>query len=345
MILPTASDKDATPAGAQASASMGRSLLRRALLGVVLLTVMITSGAMLMHAGVDLDRSSPGGPDQAERRTAMAEVRTWGIQLRNLDPGAAAASPFDLLVIDPDNLSGWRSNSQSAGVDLIRRRPDGGRRQLLAYVSIGEAETRRAYWSPDWVSSRTPPAWLLAAAAPDSGASHRVRYWDAGWQAKVFGSAQAMVDQIIAAGFDGVYLDRAEVHAQFRNERPGAETEMVDFIVRLAAYAREQNPAFLVIMQSAEELLAHARLRDAIDAVAKDDLMLGVAGHARPNSEADISSSLHYLQKFHKTGRPVLVLEYVGEGALAVATAQRIQSLGFLPYLAPRDLGRLVVAR
>jgi cysteinyl-tRNA synthetase, unknown class len=344
MIPPTSAENAVSAVNVQPSIGTGRSLLRRALLGIALLAVMVTSGAMLMHAGVDVDRTLPGGPDQAERRTTLAEVRTWGIQLRNLDPQAAAASPFDLLVIDPDDLKGWRKNTQTTGVDIVRRRPDGSRRQVLAYVSIGKVESGRAHWNPEWSQSGSGPAWLLKASTQE-GAPHPVRYWNAEWQSKVFGSAQATVDQIIAAGFDGVLLDHADTHALFRNERSNAETDMVDFIVRLAAYAREQNPTFLVLMQNAEELVAHARLPDAIDAVVKNDLLFGVAGHARPNSEADISASLHYLQKFRRTGQPVFVLEYIAEGPQAAAAIARIEQLSFLPYLAPRDLGRLVATR
>lgn len=355
--------------------------MRRTLLGVALLAVMVTSGAWLMHAGVEIERPAAGGSEVTESRSALGHVKRWGYQLKNLDPRAAGASAFDLLVVDPDNLKGWRSKTQEAAVDIMRQKPDGSRRLVLAYLSIGEAESYRDYWSKSWVEpvlvggnsvaaarpaassggrfaappiggatavarqpSRTAPAWL-AEENPRWRGNYLVRYWDAGWQALMFGGPQAALDQIVAAGFDGVYLDRADVHAAFRPERPTAETEMVDLILRLAAYAREQNPEFLVVMQNAEELIAHGRVRQTIDAVAKEDLLYGVAGPAAVNDPADVTASLHYLSKLRREGRPVFVVEYVDSPKLVAEARDRLSSLDFVPYFAPRDLDRLQVAQ
>ncbi|MBA4173560.1 MAG: hypothetical protein C0511_13165 [Hyphomicrobium sp.] len=84
--------------------------------------------------------------------TRLSAVRSWGYQLQNLDKtfDALAASDTDLLVVD-------FSMSQAAGrpmkpldpaeVERLKTRPDGGRRIVLAYFSIGEAEEYRFYWN------------------------------------------------------------------------------------------------------------------------------------------------------------------------------------------------------
>jgi len=114
---------------------------------------------------------------------------------------ALAEAPYDVLVVD-----GWFD----AGVPLsagdlaaLGRKPGGGERLVLAYLSIGEAEDYRADWSPSW--ALRPPAWL-GDENPDWPGNYAVRYWDPEWQAIVF----ARLDGLIAAGFDGVYLDKVD---------------------------------------------------------------------------------------------------------------------------------------
>src|SRR6185503_10943446 len=90
----------------------------------------------------------------AERR-ALADVRTFGYQLQNYDEAALQASPYDLLVIDTESEGGpWTAEQIAA----LRQGPCGPR-IVLAYVSIGEAEDYRFYWT-------TLPPDLLAAENP-----------------------------------------------------------------------------------------------------------------------------------------------------------------------------------
>ncbi len=55
-------------------------------------------------------------------------------------------SPYDLVVID----YGFDRRNATAFprevVDLMRTKPDGSKRLILAYFSIGEAENYRYYW-------------------------------------------------------------------------------------------------------------------------------------------------------------------------------------------------------
>ena len=55
------------------------------------------------------------------------------------------------------------------------------------------------------------------------------------------------------------------------------------FTTNLAQAARANDPYFLVIMQNAEELVAHKAVVDAIDGIAKEDLFYGVDHKATEN--------------------------------------------------------------
>jgi len=94
--------------------------------------------------------------------------------------------------------------------DIFRRHaihvPEG-----RAVFSIGEAEDYRTYWQPGWTSS--PPDWLTAEN-PDWSGNYLVRYWDPSWQGIVFAELAA----IVAAGFDGVYLDKIDAYESFETD-------------------------------------------------------------------------------------------------------------------------------
>src|SRR6266581_4275690 len=63
----------------------------------------------------------------------LSEVRSWAFQLQNVDPLEIKLSPYDLVVID----YGFDRRNATAFprevVDLMRTRPDGGKRLLFTY--------------------------------------------------------------------------------------------------------------------------------------------------------------------------------------------------------------------
>ena len=84
----------------------------------------------------------------------LSEVRSWAFQLQNVDPLEIKLSPYDLVVID----YGFDRRNATAFprevVDLMRTRPDGSKRLIFAYFSIGEAENYRYYWQESWLKTR-----------------------------------------------------------------------------------------------------------------------------------------------------------------------------------------------
>ena len=88
----------------------------------------------------------------------LGNIASWAYQLSNIDPRAVAPSGFDLVVVDYSRDGDDSAAFSPAEVEVMQRKPDGGRRIVLAYLSIGEAEEYRYYWQPGW--HQRPPAWL-----------------------------------------------------------------------------------------------------------------------------------------------------------------------------------------
>lgn len=105
----------------------------------------------------------------------------------------------------------------SKDVSLIRQKARRGKRLVIAYMSIGEAEDYRYYWRRGW--AKTNPPWL-EKENPDWPGNHKVRYWDPAWQKIIFGNEDSYLKKIIDAGFDGVYLDIIDAFEYFEGQHP-----------------------------------------------------------------------------------------------------------------------------
>lgn len=119
----------------------------------------------------------------------------------------------DLVVIDLflyDDVS-----FTSAEIDRLKTKANGGKRLVLAYMSVGEAENYRYYWQPEW--SETPPNWM-EAENPDWPGNFKVEYWNQQWQDLIMGTSDSYLDRILDAGFDGTYLDLIDVYYYFETK-------------------------------------------------------------------------------------------------------------------------------
>ena len=223
----------------------------------------------------------------------------------------------------------------------LKRKPDGSRRTVLAYLSIGEGEDYRFYWRPDWEAS--PPAWLKGEN-PDWAGNFAVRYWDKDWQALIFGKDDAYLDRIMAAGFDGVYLDRVDAFdvRDATLAKPARMQAMVDFVVGLADYARARHPDFVIVAQNGEELLANADYVRAIDGLAKEDLFYGMVRDGKRNSSAEIAASVELLARLQAAAKPLLVAEYLVDGRQRAKARVDAAALGATLFIGDRGLDHVV---
>jgi cysteinyl-tRNA synthetase, unknown class len=304
----------------------------------------------VIGTAVDTDAAAqtrPGGAAErtevrarAARRATLAAATSWGYQLRIRDLTPLVTATPDLLVID-HGLAARRDDGkllfERAEIERLKTRADGRRRPVLAYLSIGEAEQYRFYWQAAWCKRATAPAWI-GAVNPQWPGNYPVRFWQPDWQRLILDGPQSYLARIKAQGFDGVYLDRADVWSEWTAEHPAAERDMIVFLGRIAATARADDPTFLVVMQNAEELLVHAGVRRVLDGVAKEDLLHGVTFTEAANEPAVVDSAVRALRRARADGLPVFAVEYLSTPALIAAARQRLVRLGFVPTFAPRLL-------
>jgi len=190
---------------------------------------------------------------------------------------------------------------------------------VVAYLSIGEAEDYRPYWQLEWVSSgkRTAaaPVWL-GIENPEWKGNYQVEYWNADWQKLVLPA----IDDAMARGFDGVYLDIVDgfqTYEQgtdgYQDDRMNPETkqtyrrDMVAWVKAIAARAREKYPAALVIPQNGSQLVADKDFVEVISAQGIEDLFTN-GKKLQPASHTD--EILGHLKILALAKKPVLLIEY-----------------------------------
>ena len=221
----------------------------------------------------------------------------------------------DWIVLDA--AFGGDTPWERAELDAIRRGQPG--RKIIAYISIGEAEDYRPYWRKEWGSkgrlTAAAPAWL-GAENPEWKGNYRVKYWHAEWQKLML----AAIDDAMARGFDGVYLDIVDGFETFEQEgkefiddRVNPETkqsyrrDMVDWVKAIAARVRAKNPATLVIPQNGSQLLAHADFLETISAIGIEDLF---TNDNKLQSKSHTNEVLGHLKKMAAAQKPALLIEY-----------------------------------
>lgn len=272
---------------------------------------------------------------------AFEGVRSWGYQLQKVNIAEVAASVFDVMVVDYSRDGSDEQAFTRDDVARMQTKADGSRRLVLAYMSIGEAESYRYYWDPAW-SAQKPP-WLLDEN-PDWKENYSVCFWEPGWQAAFYGKPTSYLDKVLAAGFDGVYLDKCDVFEdlQARNKkiaasRPDLEGDMVNFISRLSHYAKARVPTFAIVMQNAEVLLEHEHLRQAIDGVAKECLLYGLTSAERLNPKDEITFSRRALDLAKSAGRTVFAVEYLGDAAKIRSAMETLDGYGYIATVSPKN--------
>ena len=123
---------------------------------------------------------------------------------------AVSNTNYDVIVMDlffKDSTA-----FTSAEVERLKQKANGGKRLVICYMSIGEAENYRYYWQSSWKLHK--PVWL-ARENPSWPGNFKVRYWVPEWQNIICGAGESYLNRILNAGFDGVYLDIVDAFEYF----------------------------------------------------------------------------------------------------------------------------------
>ncbi|MHA1204703.1 MAG: MJ1477/TM1410 family putative glycoside hydrolase [Candidatus Heimdallarchaeaceae archaeon] len=269
-------------------------------------------------------------------------VNDFAYQLQNIDIEEISNSKYDLIIIDYSADGSEELEYNNSQVSYMREGNE--KKILLSYMSIGEAETYRFYWDNSWdadndgIPDDNAPEWL-DVENPDWEGNYKVKYWDPEWQRIIFGTNESYLDRIIAAGFDGCYLDIIDAFEYYENERPTAKEEMIDFVISISKYAKSKKPGFLVIPQNGEVLLESDEYRQAIDGIGREDVYF-LNNIKRPKNVIEEVTSL--LKLLTQENKIVMIIDYPTLYSRVRTFYPLAYQDGFLAHAPPRDLDKLV---
>lgn len=300
--------------------------------------------------------SGCGGKAGVSRSGALAGVRTFAYQLNNLSDSESirllADSQYDLLVIDRErSLKGREDYNNRKDVLTLKESKGRSRRPkvVICYLDVGEAEEYRWYWEDDWRVG--DPDWIVAEDPDGWNGNYPVRFWRAQWL-EIMKSA---IEDIIADGFDGIYLDWLEVYSfdpvmdAAEEEGLDPSKEIVDFVSELAGYARAKKPGFIIIAQNASELCGEPGYPGLFDGIAQEAIWFdgggdpdsgGTSGGMRVDQELT-REYLDNLGEWEDLGIPVFDIEYTGDPREAGEAYELGEEKGFRTYVTLRPLDAL----
>lgn len=255
-------------------------------------------------------------------------VSSWVYQLtgyQNNQLGQIAGSNFQLAVVDlaRDGSSGYFTAAEIAAVQATGK-------IVLAYFEIGAIEDYR----PEW--PLVPPDLMLGPVYGWPGEQY-VKYWDPRWWPIV----QGRVDQAIAAGFDGAYLDMIVTYEEIPANAAGTNradlaSKMVDLIDRISIYAKGIDPDFKIVPQNAPELHAWPKYLPAIDGLGMEELYYRATD--RPCTESWCAENGANAGVVRNAGKLVLTVDYANQSANIADAYSRSRAAGFVPYCTVVDL-------
>jgi cysteinyl-tRNA synthetase len=252
-------------------------------------------------------------------------------QLQNASYSSLSSADFQIGVVDMDDAG--LNNSQISQLHAQDK-------TLFTYISIGEAEDYRNYWTEGGWSTNKPS--FVLGENPDWEGNYLVKFWDDGWQKTMFDR----VEQAVNLGYDGMYLDIVDGYQVPQVIKayngPDIRQEMIDFVTDLSKYAKSLDPDFKVIPQNAVGLLGitedqpdvpNTAYLKAIDGLGVEDLWFD------DNRNSDwTKDDLAFIQNAVDADKFVLATSYPTQDAKQVAFIDNAIQEGLIPFVGNRDL-------
>lgn len=281
---------------------------------------------------------------------AQVEANSWAYQLQNISVSQISNNPtFDLIVID---YSSDGTDERKFSSEEIKQIKNSGKK-IIAYISIGEAETYRPYWNNQWdadnngIPDSGAPSWL-GNENPDWKGNYEVRFWEEEWQSIIFN----YIDTILSQNFDGIYCDIVDGYYYWRevaNEKDDADTLMIQFLSNIREYVDSQTSnRFYIIPQNGEFIIEEDNVTsvlkqkyfNSIDAIGIEDVFFfGDLDEDNPYNPDN--TRLDVLTEFIQNGKNVFSVEYLTNSDLIETYILKAEEKGFIPYVSRRSLNIL----
>lgn len=255
---------------------------------------------------------------------ANDKINSFIYQLQNAKKEILVNTSFDLGIVDIDDAN--FSNSELTNFKNQNKK-------IISYLSIGEAENYRDYWSNGDFDNNPPD--FLDEENPDFKGNFKVHFWEPAWQEIIF----ERLDKIIDSGYHGVYLDIIDAYFFYEEQgRTTARKEMEDFVIEISKRAKLKDKDFLIIPQNSPELVEDSEYLNVIDGLGKEDTFFY---DDRKIKRKIVNRDLKFLKKVVDSGKFVLATDYPTKTKKQCDFIKLAKKNNLIPFVGNRDLDKI----
>lgn len=205
----------------------------------------------------------------------------------------------------------------------------------LAYLSLGEADPQRGYWSQ--IRDRS----FLVEANPNWPDNFRVDVRDKRWQEMLLTHE---IPRLLRQGFQGFMLDTLDTAPYLETKDPTRFAGSRDAMRELLRLIRQTFPEALLLANGTESLIDAAPFVDGYMVESVFAIYDFPRRAYRATTPEERTWKLAQIEKAQGIARrPVFTIEYADVGDLALGQWARTEatSRGFRPYVAVKDINTL----
>ncbi|WP_457600448.1 endo alpha-1,4 polygalactosaminidase [Hydrogenivirga sp.] len=201
--------------------------------------------------------------------------------------------------------------------------------KLLGYISVGEIEKYRGYYSKlkKFVIGKNP---MWNSEIVDLRSEEYINF-----------VVDVVAEGVVKRGFDGFLLDTLDSYELVAEKEDFASFQKAE--VKLIRRLKERYPDKMIVLNRGFEIIGG--VYKLIDGVVVESLFSGLDAKRRyiNVSEEERKKLLSILYKVKAKGIPVIVVDYVPptDRDKAREIVRKIKELGFIPYVSDAELSRV----
>lgn len=229
------------------------------------------------------------------------------------------ATGAELMVLDPDAYTASEIKRLNvAGV------------KVLAYLSVGEAEKYRSFFS------KLAGTDLIIGENPHWPENYPVKFWDPLWKDLLIKYSK----EILNKGFNGLFVDVVDAWQNFPEpDQPNRKKQMENLLIDLARHMLNHDSKHWLIIQNSHELLENPCLQKLTTGINQESLF---ASWAETEIDPDWQKyKIAALEKLRRQGKIVTLIEYTREPIDMARIRMRAAVHGFTPYFTVKELDRI----
>jgi len=243
-------------------------------------------------------------------------IKKWAYYLNDINFEKIKNSDFDLVVIDLQKNNKYISKET---ILSLKKKPDGSKRKILAYMSLGYAESYRPYWKKEW--NKKNPKWLGKENKVWKNNFEVIDLMNEEW----LSITKSLINVSIENQFDGILISGLN---------PIRKT--ISFIKEIKNYT---NRSFEIFVQDLESLVNEDDFIYQVDGFVKQGLVYTTISKEMKEPSV-VSKSVEFLNKAKKLNKTVLVIEYVS-GEKWNNAKVIIEAAKYIPYNSNLRLDKL----